>query len=237
MTINSAATSCLTTAEWRCYFAPMNSIATSFLTEPRYTTPEVLAVTLLKPEVLQTWINREVFGERNPGRGQRRLYSKIDIVKLSIMRRMADLSVALSVSIEIATAAAEQLAASAGEFDWNLYISLRPKTATAQSAEVVTPGGALAKYDPVYGDPFHMRVSHFVEVFDGVFSRRSKPSLADVHAGKAKGDDRPIDPERRKQLARNGIHAEPVIIFPLGEVVNGALLQLLAFDEQEGGAA
>ncbi|PIK72778.1 hypothetical protein CS379_12100, partial [Methylobacterium frigidaeris] len=61
---------------------------------PRYTQPDVLRITGLKPTVLQTWINRRAIelAEQNPGTGRKRLYSENDVVKLAIMRRLSDLS-------------------------------------------------------------------------------------------------------------------------------------------------
>src|SRR5262245_35231283 len=94
---------------------------------PRYTQPEVLLVTRLKPAVLQTWINRGAIAlaEQNPGTGRRRLYSRLDVVKLAIMRRLADLQIALAVSKEIAEVTANDLERG-NAIDWDLHIFLRP---------------------------------------------------------------------------------------------------------------
>ena len=59
-----------------------------------------------------------------------------------------------------------------------------------------------------------MRVSHFTEAFEGVFNRRDRTN------------DYKIDPDARDRLARQGIHAEPALIFPVGEIVNAVLLRL-----------
>lgn len=45
-------------------------------------------------------------------------------------------------------------------------------------------------------------------------------------------ENRPINPERRDALARIGYHVEPILIMPIGEIVNGALLQLLEIAEE-----
>lgn len=186
---------------------------------PRYTQPEVLKITGLAPAVLQTWINRGAIqlAEQNPGYGRRRLYGPLDVVKLAIMRRMADLNIALSVSREIAEAAVAELAEK-NKIDWNLYISLRPGEGINTIASA-----PLMKYGPTVGDPRNMLVSEFVAPFEsgGIFSRRDRQPSG----------ERPINPQHRELLARSGIHAEPVIIFPLGEVVNGALAQMRALDE------
>ena len=212
------------------------------LTEPAYTQPEVLSITKLEPSVLQTWVNRRAIelSEQNPGSGRRRLYSKLDIVKLAIMRRMADFDVALARSVELATAAAATLAAGQS-FDWNFYIALRPKAATAKGLSLEVshfPDDGFANYSPVVGDPRCMFVSDFVMPW-GDRERRDRKPLTDVvhdhHTG-PDSDFPKINEERRAQFARGGIHAEPVLIIPLGEIVNGTLLQLQALDDMEGGA-
>lgn len=208
-------------------FSPMNT--------PRYTGPEVLKVTHLKPETLQTWVNRNVvtLAEQNPGRGKRRLYSAVDVVKLAIMRRCDDLKIALSISTDLAESVAKQLENSQ-HLDWDFYVFLRPQAeGTKQTAEVVVypaPEG-LDKYDNVTMDPFFIRLSKLVEShFEGIFgSRRKKSRLGDPDYS----EDRPVIPEQREEFARAGFHGEPVIVFPLGEIVNGTLAQLRVLDEVE----
>jgi hypothetical protein len=51
--------------------------------------------------------------------------------------------------------------------------------------------------------------------------------------GRSGGPGYSINERRRESLAREGIHAEPIIVFPIGEIVNGALAQLRALDEIE----
>lgn len=202
---------------------------------PRYTGPEVLKVTLLKPETLQTWVNRKVvtLAEQNPGRGKRRLYSASDVVKLAIMRRCDDLKIALSTSTDLAESV-EKLLADGQTIDWDFYVFLRPRSEnTAQNVEVAVypaPDG-LSKYDTTTEDPFLIRLSRLVEShFEGLFgNRRKKRGLNDPDYS----EDRPVIPERREAFARQGFHAEPVIVFPLGEIVNGTLAQLRALDEVE----
>jgi len=57
---------------------------------PRFTQPEVLAVSGLRPDTLQTWINRQIIklDAPSPGSGRRRLYSMIHIIQLTIMARL-----------------------------------------------------------------------------------------------------------------------------------------------------
>lgn len=199
---------------------------------PKYTQPEVLLVTRLKADVLQTWVNRKVIelADHTPGSGRRRLYSKADIVKLAIMRRMADLQVALAVSKEIAEGTVARLLRDTpgGSFPWDFLITLRPRAATHETVDVtfVTPNGQspLAKYSPIIGDPRNIRLAALIEP---PFNRRRPAYDANAHE---------IDESLREAQARLGIHAEPVIVIPLGEIVNGTLAQLRAMDEAEQGA-
>jgi len=199
----------------------------SQLVLPRYSQPEVLQVTRLRPAVLQTWMNRQAIklSDQNPGYGRRRLYSMLDVVKLAVMRRMADLQVALAVSREIAEAAADDLGVK-GKMDWNLFIFLRPSEGTSGPTVSIIGSSPLIAYSPTVGDARHMRVSDYVEPFEGFLSRRDRKSMS---------EERPMNPDRRQALAREGVHGEPVIIFPLGEIVNGALAQLKAVDEARNG--
>ena len=47
------------------------------------------------------------------------------------------------------------------------------------------------------------------------------------------GDDRAIDPKRRAYHAARGVHAEPVLIIPVGEIANGVIAQLKAIEDSE----
>lgn len=202
-------------------------MATEKLTTPRYPQPEVLQVTRLRPAVLQTWINRAAIklSEQYPGYGHRRLYSALDVVKLAVMRRMADMQLSLAVSQEIAEGAADRLLET-GKIDWNLHIFLTPKAATSGPTIEIAGSSPLMAYSPTVGDARNIRVSDHTEPFEGTgfLNRRIRNPLS---------QDRPIDQDRRENLARQGVHAEPVIVFPLGEIVNGALAQLRAIDDVE----
>jgi len=196
----------------------------SVLTDQRFTQADVLAVTRLKPELLQTWVNRKVvdLGEQNPGSGRRRLYSAIDIVKLALMRRIADLGLDLDVGRDFAAAAEEDLLGGE-EIDWNLYCTIRRDDATQSRIQfnIISPvhSRLSTMYHAIQGDPRDMRVSMFVEPFEDMWPRRVRKRFE---------EERPIDPARRAILARSGIHAEPVVIFPFGEIVNATLLQVEA---------
>lgn len=217
------------------------------LTEPRFAQPDVLKVTRLKSAVLQTWVNRNAIelSEQNPGSGRRRLYSALDIVKLAIMRRMADLRVELAVAKEIAEAAADELARH-GKYNPHDFIFLRPNDATDTSGEpkitiiMASSMSKLVKYDATIMDPAFVSVSKIIEpgqiqklrhthgdsleaLLDGV---TTSENLTDRWNNSERDDvSRTIEAERQR-LAAQGIHSEPVIIIPLGEIVNGALAQL-----------
>ena len=195
------------------------------LQEQKFTQGDVLAVTRLRKELLQTWINRNVIelGEQNPGSGRRRLYSAIDIVKLALMRRIADLGLDLAIGRELAQEAERMLLEGRG-VEWALHLTIRKREATHETIKiqiVASAGHSLLSlnYGATVGDARHMLVSDFTEPLESTFSRRTRKLLS---------DDRPIDPRKRAALARAGIHAEPALIFPFGEIVNGALLQIEA---------
>lgn len=203
------------------------------LTFERFTQADVLRVTRLRERVLQTWVNRGVIavGRQNPGTGRRRLYSPLDIVKLALMRRVADLGLELGVGRDLA-GEAERMLLSGRPPSWHEYLSMRPKTATRDTSStsiIASAGYSLLAlyYNATVGDAHEMRVASFTEPFDSVFQRR-------IRTG---GEDRPIDVKRRAALARQGIFAEPVVIFPFGEIVNGTLLQIEALTEELDGLA
>ncbi|MBA9071478.1 DNA-binding transcriptional MerR regulator [Methylobacterium sp. RAS18] len=201
------------------------------LLTPRFSQPSVLQITRLKPSVLQTWVNRGAIelADQNPGYGKRRLYSALDVVKLGLMRRISDLRMELSIAREIA-GEAERLLRERGTVPWNLYLSFNPTDATQAVAGVnaVASAGFSSlglKYDEVEGDACNMSVAQFTERFDELFPRRKRTLTS----------DRPIDPSRRDALARRGIHAEPAVIFPFGEIVNGTLAQLATLTPESFG--
>lgn len=196
---------------------------------PKYTRPEVLRVTGLRPDVLQTWVNRNVvrLAEQNPGHGRKRLYSALDIVRLAVMRRLSDFSISLAVCKEIADAAADEVIAK-GEMDWFLSLTLCARHVSGAPETGFTLIGhsqesPLNKYGAVLGDWHNMRVSNLVEPLESVIQRRDRGG----------SEERPMNPDRRAYFARRGIHAEPAIFFPIGEIVNGALAQLGAIDEAQ----
>lgn len=195
-----------------------------YLQTPQFTQPEVLKVTRLKPAVLQTWVNRNAIelAEQNPGTGRRRLYSALDVVKLALMRRVADLQMDLSVAREIANEAERMLTANQS-VSWDLHITFKPDYATEKDlkATVIASAGIsllAMKYRATQGDASQMRVAQFTEPFEQICPRRER-TYTDT-------DERPIDPTRRDYFASQGVHAEPVVIFPFGEIVNGTLVRL-----------
>lgn len=198
------------------------------LQQQKFTQGDVLAVTRLRKELLQTWINRNVIelGEQNPGSGKRRLYSAIDIVKLALMRRIADLGLDLAIGRELAHEA-ERLLLSGRGVEWELHLTIRKREATHETIKVQIVASAghtplSLNYGATVGDARNMLVSDFTEPLESTFSRRTRIF---------REEKRPIDPVRRAALARAGLHAEPALIFPFGEIVNGALLQIEALEQ------
>jgi len=198
-------------------------------TKSRHTQPEVLKVTGIKPAVLQTWINRGAIdlAEQNPGSGRRRLYSELDVVKLAIMRRLADLRVDLKVGKEIAEETAALLTKD-GEVPWGLCLFIQADEMDFRPLEIEVQGKRLSPLFTKYGgaviDFAETRLEFAVgEVVSK--ARRQKISL-------------PKDaPDNRTYWARKGVHFEPAIVFPLGEIVNGTLLQLEALINSENDEA
>jgi hypothetical protein len=193
-----------------------------------YTQADVLAVTRLRKELLQTWINRHVIelAEQNPGSGKRRFYSAIDVVKLGLMRRVADLGLDLSIARDLASDA-ERMLLEGRDVPWELHLSIKKQDATQRGVtfEVVASAGyslLALKYGAVVGDARDLMVAHFTEPFESIFRRRTRVFLEERHS---------MDPVRRDALAKAGLYAEPAIIFPFGEIVNGTLLQLAALRE------
>lgn len=196
----------------------------AFLTEHQFLQADVLDITRLRKELLQTWVNRNVvtLSQKNPGSGKRRLYSVLDIVKLALFRRIADLGLALDIGRDLA-GEAERLLTGGGGVEWELHLSLKKSEAVHKEVEftvIASAGHSVLSlnYGGTVGDARHLLVSHFTEPFESIWHRRTRTW----------SDDRPIDPELRANLAKQGIYAEPVVIFPFGEVVNGTLLQIAA---------
>lgn len=197
--------------------------------QPRYTQPEVLQITRLRPEILQNWVNRGTIqlSEQNPGYGKRRLYSHVDVAKLALMRRLFDLGIKLETAKNLAEASVAAM--KAGTLKWETIVCLRPggtaSEASAFTVQVYPPSSdPLAPYSPITGDFRNMRLDHFL----GTSGNGRYDGPPD------KNGMRTLNPETRAAYAAAGIHAEPVVIVPVGEIVFGALLQCDSIDEKEG---
>lgn len=251
----------------------MKDLLTSY-----YTTPDVLKITGLKAETLQTWMNRRVIklATQNPGRGKPRLYSSIDVMKLAILRRTDDLDIALTVALEVVEGAANMLLEE-GAIDWNLYISHSPKKNPEFTISSMPRRAGLEKYFPNFSpkvlDPTETHLSEFVEprsvaerrdrrggieldnaekalaLYESIGVNRALAQSTGRVAAHISDEEkrrfseerqilseatvrRPMNIKRREMLARMGIHNEPVIVFPIGEISNGALAQLRGLDEE-----
>lgn len=212
------------------------------LTTPRFAQPEVLAVTGLASGVLQSWLSRGhiTLSEQNPGTGRSRLYAPLDVVKLTIIAHLSRFSIPITYSSKLANYVVNRLEEESA-ISWELFCSppgdiKRSVTSEFGPTEEMRLGLGI-------GDLHNMRVSTFTEG-NLVLNRRENTDLpkgdraevmarlAQIH-GFAPGPGNPINPEKRARYARQGIHAEPVLIVPVGEIANGALLQLDAIDRGE----
>ena len=179
------------------------------LLEPRYSFTEAAAFANITTQLVAMWRARglikcakRVFGTRRP------LWSKLDLVRLVVVKSLADFHYPLVEAARIAEGAAAELLEK-GELEWNAYMLLRPRA-----------------------------VSVFVNVAPGefeVFDPRERSTADVVGPLKRWGTEKPgkIDADYRDRLARRGVFARPVLIFPIGEICMGTLAMLRAVDESE----
>ncbi len=207
----------------------------------QYTQAEVLRVVKgLRPKTLQNWNDRDLvqIREANPGRQGKRLYSQTDIVKLAIMSRMSELNIPLIVSRAIADTTT--LTFSKKAISWDLHLFLKPQNmekllAIVEGGENI-PIGLLGLQ---MQDARYLRVSDFTgTVHPSSQAKLGKPMTFTDANGRStggtvsivSGGEQKIDQVYRLEMARKGRHAEPIIVFPLGEIVNGTLAQLRVQD-------
>lgn len=185
------------------------------LTRPSLTWAQVLElIPHMPPGVAQSWINRgHVDLEQvNPGRGRARLFAPADVAKLALLERFSAFGVPVDRAKEYVDATADRVSRE-GFLDWNdgFAIDYRGQRSPRLPVSAITYAGPpddFAVLSKRIGDD--ALVCQFTQWFRGFF-RRHDPD----------GED---DPAQRESLARRGIHAEPVLIIPVGEIVNGTLL-------------
>lgn len=207
------------------------------IAERHFSQSEILKVIPgLKAKTLQNWNDRQLVSvhDQNPGRQGKRMYNVIDAVKLAIMSRMSDLNIPLVISRSIADAVVEAGLKKRGFIEWDQHIFIRPRQMEKLRAAAESGGIPVSLLTPRNFDARDMRVADYTGAANpskvgpesAIKERRTKERAAKI------GHLEPeIDEEQREALARRGIHAEPVIVFPIGEVVNGTLAQLRALDE------
>lgn len=194
------------------------------LTEPFMTQAQLLKVTGAEAEWVQTWVNRGhiQLEQQNPGRGKPRRYSELDAIKIAIFSRMAAFGIAIDRTKEIAETI-ENVLRKDGRFEWEelliiSYLEQRRKRPTMKALEnagfLVSAGFSdFAKLGLEQDDLNNFRLSTFAEWWRG--GGRSR-----------RGWDERIIPEKREAMAREGIFAEPIFVFPIGETVNGIRLMV-----------
>ena len=105
-----------------------------------------------------------------------------------------------------------------GEIEWQLHLAFRASRDDPNAFKVeMVVSNPLMRFDPRVGDAHKVRVDQFTEPFEGVVRRR-------IHTENP--EDRRIDAAARDHWARQAIHAEPCLIFPVGEIVNAVWLRL-----------
>lgn len=185
--------------------------------------PDALRIGRCEPAWLQTWVTRGhlIPANPNPGRGRSRLYSAVDVVKIAILSRFAAFGIPVDEASNVADVSGETLRGG-GRIDWNDFLpfcfttlrsSVRSRSIYADGSQDLTLLGVST------AEPEELRVSTFTEWFRGTHRRRD---------GSLK-----IVPGDRERLARAGIHAEPFLYFPLGEIVNATLLQVKHLAERD----
>ncbi|MEQ9257510.1 MAG: hypothetical protein RIG84_00280 [Roseovarius sp.] len=179
--------------------------------------PNLLKVTQARADQVQTWVNRQhvEIAQPNPGRGKSRLYSELDAMKIGVMVRLAAFGISVVRAAEFAAYVDRRYRENKpipwDEFTKISFISqMRP-----DHSFVVSQGAPHMNLGISSGDTEHMRIATFTEWFRGVAPSRRDGS----------GE---IVPEARDRLAAAGIHAEPFLFFPIGEVVNGIRAQVSA---------
>lgn len=195
--------------------------------EPFLTQPELISITRARADQLQTWVNRGhlKIAQPNPGRGKSRLYSIGDAVKAAIMARLSFFGVPADKAARMAEYAERRLD-ERGRLPWDEFVSVSFIERDTRRPETFISAG----FDPEHlalgiehGDAAEITVSHFseghVDAARWGFGLRARTAEGDVNE-----DD-------RAKLAAKGIHAEPFLFFPLGEVVNAVIAQAEAVKE------
>ncbi len=186
--------------------------------DPFITQPDLLQVTMARADQVQTWVNREhvKIEQPNPGRGKSRLYCELDAVKIGVMVRLAAFGIPVTRAAKFADYVEGRYRAGQ-PLDWDEYSHISFQSQMRQSghfiASVAAPYMDLGLSE---GNAADLRVSKF-----------SEQTRATLTNGKA------IDNRQREKLAAIGIHAEPFLFFPLGEVANGIRQQVAQLREDQ----
>lgn len=197
------------------------------LRDPFMTQAEIAEITRAKPVWIQTWVNsgHVSIDEPNPGRGHPRLYSELDAVKLSLMARTAVFGIGADRTKDVVDAVAATLIEGRA-IDWEAHVSfgfarLWAQDRTGLRIDVAHEQPRRSPLDriAVYGDLEDMRLSSVAEWFRG------------LGLGARRDGSGRIVPTERNRLAADGVHAEPFLFLPIGEIVNAVRLRVQTLRE------
>lgn len=217
-------------------FLMENTVRLPFsLTHPVCTPLQARTIAACSKELQHTLTSRGHIRNIMPteGQGKKRPWNALGVIELAILRRTDDLGIRLPTAINFVGAVLSYLEKRGG-IDWSARVSFHPTTGASSSGRITIDMtyADLSAYGLITGDAADDRVSRYTESFEGVVCRRRRK----WRIGKPKPEDAGrVIPEIRDELARRQIHAEPVIIFPIGEVVNAVLLQLAEMHEAAHG--
>lgn len=185
---------------------------------PFLTQPKLTSITGARPDQLQTWVNRDhlKIDQPNPGRGKSRLYSTVDAVKTAIMVRFSFFGVPADKAAQIAEYAARRLS-ERGSLPWDeiLVISFAGRDTPKRTFIAAGYDAEHLELGIQHGDAGELKISDYSEWY--------ADAVRWIDGIRLRDDDGEINQESREKLALSGLHAEPFLFFPLGEVVNAVI--------------
>ncbi|MGM0583352.1 MAG: hypothetical protein ACQEUZ_01700 [Pseudomonadota bacterium] len=191
------------------------------------TRAQVAGITYADRDWIQTWVNRGhiVLEQQNPGTGRRRLYSELDAVRIALLTRLAAYNIPIDRSAELANFIADALR-DGNEIDWEHHLVFTFDQMRRNSFRLLVrdPDGTWNRdtFEDVTRDLNDLRFSEFAEWFDA------------RHGASRRDQTGRIDPVERQRLAGDGRFAEPFLVLPYGETVNGTRAMIARLREKTG---